>query len=106
MISALPAFFWPFCIFIFLFLTCGFYYLVFTTNLVRALIAIELLVKAVTFLIIFAGYVTGNTSFTQTLAITMIVIEVVVMVVGSGIILCLYRNNNSIDSESIRNLKG
>jgi NADH:ubiquinone oxidoreductase subunit K len=104
--SEMPQLFWLFCISATLVLIAGFYCLIVTFNLIRALIGLELLTKSATLFIILAGYVTGRTGLAQALAITLIVIEVVVIAVGVGIVLCVYRNNKSIDSRTLKNIKG
>lgn len=98
--------FWPFTIVVILLMICGLYCLLITTNLIRALIGLELLTKAVTLFIILAGYVTGRTGLAQAMAITLIVIEVVVMAVAAGVIISVYRLNNSLDVKLLRNIKG
>ncbi|HOW35685.1 MAG TPA: NADH-quinone oxidoreductase subunit K [Candidatus Omnitrophota bacterium] len=98
--------FWPFSAAAILLFVMGTYYVLVTFNLIRALIGVEILIKGATLLIILAGYVTGNTGLTQALVITLIVIEVVIMVVAGGVILCVYRNNKSIDVRELRSLKG
>lgn len=97
--------FWNYAIFIILIFIAGIYYLIATTNLIRALIGVEILIKAATVLIILAGNIINATELAQTIVITLIVIEVVVMVVGGGVVLCIYRNNNSIDSRLLNKLK-
>jgi multisubunit Na+/H+ antiporter MnhC subunit len=87
-------------------LICGFYYMIVTYNLVRALIGLELLTKSATLFIILAGYATGRTGLAQALAITLIVIEVVVIAVAVGIVLCVFQHNKSIDARLLRNIKG
>jgi multisubunit Na+/H+ antiporter MnhC subunit len=87
-------------------LIAGMFYLLATLNLIRALIGLELLTKGVTLLIILAGYVTGHTGMAQAMAITLIVIEVVVIVVAAGIVLAVHRQNDSIDIRLLRNIKG
>jgi len=84
----------------------GLYYVIATRNLIRMLIGLELLSKAVMLLIIVVGNITGRIALAQSLAITMIVIEVVVMVVAAGIILTLYRKTGSIDARELTNLRG
>ena len=98
--------FWMFSIAIALVIIAGFYYLLVTLNLIRALIGLELLTKAVTLFIILAGYVTGRTGLAQALAITLIIIEVVVVVVAVGVVLCVFKHSDSIDVRTIRNIKG
>jgi NADH-quinone oxidoreductase subunit K len=87
-------------------LIVGFYCLLTTRNLIRALIGLEILTKGITLLIIVAGYVSGQSALAQSLAITMIVIEVAVIVVAVGIVLCIYRRTDGIDARSIREIKG
>ena len=93
-------------IFIVLTAIAGFYCIIVTFNLVRALIGIEILVKAATLLIIIAGYVTNNLALAQALVITLIVIEVVLMVVAGGLILWIFRHNETIDTRKLNLLKG
>ena len=99
-------FFWVFSIAIALVMIAGFYCLLLTFNLIRALIGLELLTKGMTLFIILAGYLTGHTGLAQAMAITLIVIEVVVIVVAVGVVLGIYRHNRSIDARLIRNIKG
>jgi multisubunit Na+/H+ antiporter MnhC subunit len=104
--SELSQFFWVFSIVIALVMVAGFYCLLLTYNLIRALIGLELLTKGMTLFIILAGYVTGHTGLAQAMAITLIVIEVVLMVVAVGVVLGIFRHNRSIDTRLIRNIKG
>ena len=67
---------------------------------------LEILVKAVTLLIVLAGYVSGHEALAQSMVITLIVIEVVIMTVAVGIIFGVRGHNDSLDARKIRNLKG
>jgi multisubunit Na+/H+ antiporter MnhC subunit len=87
-------------------LIAGLYCILTTRNLIRALIGLEILTKAVTLLIILVGKVVQQTGLAQALAITLIVIEVAVIVVAVGVVLCLHTHNKSIDATLIRNIKG
>ena len=98
--------FWLFTFFATLIFIIGFYCILVSFNLIRVLIGVEILMKAVTLLIIFAGHVSGHTGLAQTLVITLIVIEVVLMVVTGGIIIGIYRHNNFLDTRKFRNVKG
>ena len=84
----------------------GLYCILVTRNLMRVLIGLELLTKAVTLLLILGGYMTGRTALTQCLVITLIVIEVVVMATMAGIILSIYRHTGSLDASNLRSSKG
>ncbi len=75
-------------------------------NIIRAIIGLELLIKAVTLLMILVGYVSGRTSVTQAMVITIIVIEVVVAVVAGGIALRSFRYNDNLDIRGLKRLKG
>ena len=98
--------FWMFSIGAILVFIIGIYCILVTANLIRALIGLELLTKAVTLFLILAGYVTGRTGLAQALAVTLIVIEVVVIAVAIGVILCVFRHNKTIDATVLRNIKG
>jgi len=106
MISDMSQLFWIFTVAATLVLIAGFYCMIVTFNLVRALIGLELLTKSATLFIILAGYVTGRTALAQALAITLIIIEVVVIAVAVGIVMCVFRHNKSIDARMLRNIKG
>ncbi|HBC86212.1 MAG TPA: hypothetical protein DCZ94_04585 [Lentisphaeria bacterium] len=93
-------------IFIPLLLITGIYCILVTRNLIRIIIGLEILTKAVTLLIIVAGYATGELALAQTLVITLIIIEVVVMVVAAGIIINVSRHNSSLDVRKLEKLKG
>lgn len=87
-------------------LITGFYCLVKSRNMIRMIIAIEIAMKAVTLLLVFAGKVSGKMDMVQTFIITMIVVEVVVAVVAAGIAVSVYRHNNSLDIDKLKKLNG
>ncbi len=84
----------------------GLYCILATRNLLRALIGLELLIKAATLLITTVGYVSAHTALTQAIIITMIVIEVVVVVVAVGVVIGVRSHTGSLDTRNIRDLKG
>ncbi|MFA5143087.1 MAG: NADH-quinone oxidoreductase subunit K [Candidatus Omnitrophota bacterium] len=92
--------------FIILLFVCGAYCLVVTRSMIRAIIGIELLVKAVTLLIIVVGDITGRAALAQSLVITIIIIEVVVAATAAGIALSVFRHTDSLDVRNLKNLKG
>ena len=89
-----------------LLLIVGFYSLLRTPNLVRMVIALEILSKATTLALIASGYASGQVGLAQALAITLIVIEVAIVVVAVAVILCVYRHTDSLDVAKLRELKG
>jgi NADH:ubiquinone oxidoreductase subunit K len=98
--------FWAICIAVIMLLITGIYCILMTYNLVRALIGLEILIKAVTLLLIAVGFVTGHSALIQSMVITVIVIEAVVVTVAVGIVLGIHLTTNSLDARSIRTLKG
>ena len=104
--SQLIPLFLSFSIFVIMLFVIGIYCIMASYNLIRVLIGVEILIKAVTLLIVICGYVSGYLALMQSLVITMIVIEAVFMIVSVGIVLGIHRKNDSLDARSIRNLKG
>jgi len=98
--------FWPASIFIIALFIIGIYCILATYNLIRTLIGLELVIKAVTLLLVLAGYLTNRLALTQALVITLIVIEVVLIAVAVGVVLGIYMHNNSLDAREIRKLRG
>lgn len=98
--------FWPFFVSALILFIVGIYCLLVTINLIRALIGVELMIKAVTLLIVTIGYITDHIALTQAFIITMIVIEVVFITVAMGIVIGLVDHNGSLDARNLRNLKG
>jgi multisubunit Na+/H+ antiporter MnhC subunit len=93
-------------VFIPLLLLAGFYCIMVSRNLIRTLIGLEILTKGVTLLIIVAGYVTGYMAVAQSFAITLIIIEVVVLAVAAGLIVNVFRHTDSLDRRNLQNLRG
>lgn len=84
----------------------SFYCLLATRNLIRIVIALEVLTKGVTLLLMYAGFVTGQIALAQTFIITLIIVEVVVAVVAAGIAVGAFRHNKTLDVRKMRNLQG
>jgi multisubunit Na+/H+ antiporter MnhC subunit len=98
--------FWHLFVVVIMLMIMGFYCIFMTYNLIRTLIGVELLIKAATLLIITAGYVTGHMALAQAIVITLIVVEVVFIVVATGVVIGLRRHNGTLDTRKLRNLKG
>jgi NADH-quinone oxidoreductase subunit K len=84
----------------------GLYCILVSRNLIRILIGVELLTKAVTLLLVLAGAVTGRMALAQSLVITLIVLEVVAMVVAAGIIVGANRHTGTVSTRDLTELKG
>jgi len=95
-----------FNIFIVMLFIIGLYCILVTRNLMRVLIGLEILTKAVTLLLIVVGYATGHIALAQALVITLIIIEVVVIAITAGVVLSVFRHTDSLDTRNLRDLKG
>ena len=95
-----------FAIAVLLLLVIGLYSLIVTRNLIRVLLSVEILVKAVSLLMIGAGHITGKMGTAQSFVITIIVIEVMLLVVATGIVFGVYKKNGTLDLNKLTNLKG
>jgi len=93
-------------IFLVLLIATGIYSILVTRNLIRVLIGLEIMSKAVTLAVIVGGYATKNMAFAQSLAITFIIIEVVVIAVAAGLVVSIYRQHNSLDTATVKLMKG
>jgi NADH:ubiquinone oxidoreductase subunit K len=98
--------FWTYGMAVIMLLIIGFYCLLATLNLVRVLIGIEILMKAVTLLLIVAGYMNHNLALAQSLVITLIVVETVSIAIAMGIVLSVYDITKSLDTNNLTDLKG
>ena len=92
--------------FVILMVITALYCILVSRNLIRILIGLELMTKAVTLLIAVGGYVSGRMALAQTFIITLIVIEVVVIAVAAGVVIGSFRHNNDLDAGKMNNLKG
>jgi len=95
-----------FNIFIVMLFIIGLYCILVTRNLMRVLIGLEILTKAVTLLLIVVGYATGHIALAQALVITLIIIEVIVIAITAGVVLSVFRHTDSLDTRNLRDLKG
>jgi NADH:ubiquinone oxidoreductase subunit K len=100
------AIFWMMCAVVAMLLVAGIYCLFMTYNLIRILIGIEMLIKAVTLLVITAGFINSHIALAQAIVITLIVVEVVFIVVATGVVIGLHTYYDSLDTKNLKNLKG
>jgi NADH:ubiquinone oxidoreductase subunit K len=84
----------------------GLYIMIVTKNMLRILIGIEIIAKGVTLALITAGSVNGKLAFSQTLAITVIVFELVFVVIALAIVMIIQKNKRSLDIRELTKLKG
>jgi NADH:ubiquinone oxidoreductase subunit K len=84
----------------------GLYCLLTSRNVIRLLIGIEIMVKAVVLSFGAAGFLRGNTAFAQSIIVTIIVIEVSLVAVALAIVINAHRNTGSLDIGKLTRLKG
>lgn len=83
----------------------GFYCLLFTRNLIKVVIALQLMVKGVVLAFILAGHLNQQQSLAQTLALTVIVADTIVAVVGLALAVQIRLRTGSLDIKNLSRLK-
>ena len=84
----------------------GCFELIRTRHMLKIIIALELAIKAVSMFIVLGGWLNGNMPVAESFVVSVIVIEVVVATVLSGIAISIYHKYGNMDIRSLRNLKG
>ncbi len=84
----------------------GFYGLLATRSLIRLIVALQILVKAALLGLVAAGNVTGQINVGQSLAITVIVADTVVAVIGLALGVQIRRRLGSLDVRDLSRLRG
>jgi NADH:ubiquinone oxidoreductase subunit K len=101
-----PDLFWVFTGVFTLLLLMGLYGMLVTFNLLRILIGLEIVMKGVTLFVIAAGHLSGQPALAQSMVITVIIVEVVVMIVAAGIVVSFQRANDSLHVRSAKQMRG
>lgn len=96
----------PFWVVIGLLITSGLYLVLVTRNLLRLLMGLELFSKGATLLLIVVGQATGRVDVAQSFVITLIVVEVVVVAVAAGIVFSVWRRFGTLDTSTLKAMKG
>jgi NADH-quinone oxidoreductase subunit K len=84
----------------------GFYGLLATRNLIKLIIALQILVKAALLALMLAGRASGHVMLGQSLAVTVIVADTVVMVMALAFAVQIKRQTGSLDVHDLSRLKG
>ncbi|MBQ1343256.1 MAG: NADH-quinone oxidoreductase subunit K [Firmicutes bacterium] len=84
----------------------GIFMLVMTSNMIRVVLAVEVMMKAVTLLLIYAGQINGQLGLAQTFIVTQIVIEIVLAAVASGLVINIYRKTGQRELRRLNKLNG
>lgn len=84
----------------------GCWCLIRTYHMLKITIGVEIAMKGVTLFLALAGGVCGELALSQAFVITVMVIEVIVAVVGTGTAVGLFRKYGSMDVRNLSRLKG
>ena len=83
-------------------LVAGFFCLLRTGNIIRFIIALEVMLKGVTAVFAFVGYYTGNFLPMQFFIIMMISLELVLALVASALAIKIYQKTGSLSLREIK----
>ena len=89
-----------------LLLMVGFYGLLITRNLIKIVLVLQILVKAVVIALVLGGKASGNLGLGQSLAATVIVADTVVAVVALALAVQVRRRAGTLDLAKISTLRG
>ena len=84
----------------------GFAAILRTSNMIRMIIGVEIMARAASFAFVSFGFLHGNTAISQSLVVTIIVVEVVVTAIALAMVMNLYKKNKSLDIKHLTKLKG
>ena len=84
----------------------GLYGLLVVRNLIKIVVALQIMVKAVVLALVAAGSVSGQTNLGQSLALTVIVVDTMVAVIGLALAVQVRRHFGTLDVKDLSTLKG
>jgi len=84
----------------------GLYGLMASRNLIKLIIALQILVKAALLGLILAGKASGQTNLGQSLALTALVADTIVAVVGVALAIQIQRRLGTLDVRDLSQLRG
>ena len=87
-------------------LAVGFYGLLITRNLIKIVLVLQILIKAVILALVLAGKMSGNLGLGQSTAATVIVADTIVAVVGLALAVQVRRRFGTLDVPKISTLRG
>lgn len=84
----------------------GVYCMMVSRNMLRLIIGMELISKGCLLAVAACGKALGNMALAQSIAVTMIVVEVVVVAVGLALVVRAYARTGTVDIWKFNRLKG
>jgi NADH-quinone oxidoreductase subunit K len=83
----------------------GFYCLLATRNLIKVIVGLQLIVKGVALAFVLAGNLNGKIDPSQTMALTVIVADTIVAVVGLSMAVQIRHKMGTLDTKALSSLK-
>ena len=83
----------------------GVYGLLISRNLIKVIVALQILVKGAMLALVAAGSISGRVNLGQSLAVTVIVADTVVAVIGLALAIQIKRRVGSLDVKDLATLK-
>ena len=83
----------------------GLYGLLISRNLIKVIVALQILVKGAMLAIVAAGAASGRINLGQSLAVTVIVADTVVAVIGLALAIQIKRRSGTLDVNDLATLK-
>jgi NADH-quinone oxidoreductase subunit K len=87
-------------------LAIGLYGLLFSRHLIKLVVALQILVKAAVLGLVLAGNASGRMQTAQSLAVTVIVADTVVAVIGLALAVQVRRHLGTLDVRDLSQLRG
>ncbi|NDJ87456.1 MAG: hypothetical protein GYB66_16400 [Chloroflexi bacterium] len=84
----------------------GIYGLLVIRNLIKVVVALQILVKAVLLALVAAGHASDQINLAQSLVVTVIVADTVVAVIGLALAVQVQRHLGTLDVKELSTLKG
>jgi NADH:ubiquinone oxidoreductase subunit K len=84
----------------------GFYGLLITRNLIKVVMVLQILIKAVLLALVLAGKMSGNIGLGQSTAATVLLADTIVAVVGLAMAVQVRRRFGTLDVPKISSLRG
>jgi NADH:ubiquinone oxidoreductase subunit K len=84
----------------------GFYGLLITRNMIKVVMVLQILIKAVLLALVLAGKASGNLGLGQSTAATVLVADTIVAVVGLAMAVQVRRRFGTLDVPKISSLRG
>ena len=83
----------------------GFYGLLISRNLIKVVVSLQILVKGAMVALVLAGNLSGKTNIGQSLALTVVVADTIVAVIGLSLAVQVRRHFGTLDIKSLTTLR-